>query len=396
MYLGFFDITNMAFKFNLGSSNLNTTSGELQNASNIALANISKEWRENGNYTITIPEGYDGIGSVVAKVNVPTTINNQKKTVTYTANGSFTVSPDALYSGLSGVDIKVDVKNNLQAKTVKKLNEVVEPDSGYNGLSKVTVNVPVESKSATITQNGAYQYTPSTGKEALSKVDVNVNVQPKLEQKTITANGTYTPSAGKDGFSKVIVNCEEAGELEEKTITENGIYTPSEGKDGFSKVTVDVPGDDYYVVSKMLVAETNGEIVMLPPNVPGYSHTFFDKLIVRTRVEANNENKVIRENGIYVPSAGYDGFGKIVVEVDGYPNVEAKTVTFDKPGDYIVNPTGSFTSMNQVFVDVDIPKVTITELNSQGVRGESYEVPLNKILGGEFTSSDGKKFKIEW
>lgn len=393
----------MGLKFTTPKSTKNTLTGNYDNQSDVKLAPQNKTFTENGTYNLTIPEGFDGIDESVIKVQVPSEVNNQTVNETITANGTYHYTPDASHSGLDAANITVSVSPKLQEKYSHSLNEVITPDAGKDGLSKVTVEVPVETKNVTYSANGSYTIEPSADKKAITKVIVNVDTEdaPELEEKTITENGVYEPSAGKDGFSKVTVDVAGSGELEELVANENNhTYTPSEGKDGFSKVRVEVPNEDnYYVVSQAVVADVNGTTISVPPVVPGYDAVYFDKLIVKCQVQANNEPpKLITTNGTYMPANGYDGFGKIVVDVDdsqylAYPVAKQYT----KVGDYTITVDQSEgTAISQVDVDVDIAKVIVTEIAENGVRGESYEVPMNKMLGGEFTTADGKKFKIEW
>lgn len=391
----------MGLQFQTPKSAKNLLSGNLDNQSDIKLAPLNKTYTENGTFNLTIPEGFDGIDESVIKIQVPSEVNNQTKERVFTANGNYVIEPDATFSGLDKAKVTVSVLPKLQEKASHKLVETLLPDVGFDGLSKVVVSVPVESVSKTYSANGTYVIEPSEGKEALSKVTVKVDCEeaPELEELDVTENGVYEPAAGKDGFSKVTVNVEGAGELEEITATENfTTYRPSAGKVGFSKVYVDVPSD-YYVVSKALITDINGESILLPPNVPGYSKCYFDKVIVRANVRPHNEpTKLITANGTYTPAAGYDGFNKIVVDVDDsqYSTyIESKKYT--KPGDYTIEANQSEGSaISQVDIDIDIPTVKITEVSENGVRGASYQVPMNKIMGGEFTDSTGKRFYIEW
>lgn len=388
----------MAFKFNTPKNALNLTSGELQNISAIKLADLAEEYRVNGNYTVSVPEGFDGIGNVAVTVNVPTTLNNQTKSQVISTNGTFSIKPDAAYSGLDEAKVTVNVLPKLQEKSTTLLNAVITPDADKDGLSKVTVAVPVEQRSATITANGSYEYTPSASARAIEKMAVTVDVQPKVEERRFTANGTYTPTVGKDGISKVIVDVDDAPELEEKTITENGVYEPSEGKDGFSKVVVDVEGsDNAYIMSYLFSTENNGDAIIVPPHVPGYEHTYIDKVIVRTNVPGMNAPaKMIQVNGTYNVPAGYSGWGKIVVDVDDSQYLaQEKTLNIDKIGNYSVLPTaGEANCLSQVFVNVDIPKATISELKPNGEVISVTDVPLD-FMGGIYETADGRRFKIE-
>ena len=75
-----------------------------------------------------------------------------------------------------------------------------------------------ETKSVTVTQNGASSIVPSEGKSGIAQLNLEVNVpQQELQEKsvTITQNGTteVVPDAGYDGMSKLtaVVNVEGGG-----------------------------------------------------------------------------------------------------------------------------------------------------------------------------------------
>lgn len=393
----------MGLKFTTPKSTKNTLTGNYDNQSDVKLAPQNKTFTENGTYNLTIPEGFDGIDESVIKVQVPSEVNNQTVNETITANGTYHYTPDASHSGLDAANITVSVSPKLQEKYSHSLNEVITPDAGKDGLSKVTVEVPVETKNVTYSANGSYTIEPSADKKAITKVIVNVDTEdaPELEEKTITENGVYEPSAGKDGFSKVTVDVAGSGELEELVANENNrTYTPSEGKDGFSKVRVEVPNEDnYYVVSHMVVTDSNGIITATPDPIPGYDAVYFDKVIVNTQVQAHNEpTKYISVNGTYTPRANYSGFNKIIVNVDD-SQYEAyqEAVEYTKPGNYTVSAeSAKGSALSQVDIVIDIPKVKVTEIKENGVRGTSYDVAMDQLAGGEFTTIDGRKFKIEW
>ena len=109
--------------------------------------------------------------------------------------------------------------------------------------------------------------------DALEQFDVVVEQsEVNLEPLTITENGVYTPQGSATGFSKV-----EANVLPKSTdivITENGEYNPNDYEvDAFSKVGVDV--------------------------------------------KPKLEDLTATDNGTYTPSEGFDGFGKVNVDLKG-------------------------------------------------------------------------------
>ena len=87
-----------------------------------------------------------------------------------------------------------------------------------NMVNAVMHEASQETKTVTVTQNGASSVVPSEGKSGISQLNLNVNVpQSELQEKsvTITQNGTteVVPDAGYDGMSKLtaVVNVEGGG-----------------------------------------------------------------------------------------------------------------------------------------------------------------------------------------
>lgn len=129
--------------------------------------------------------------------------------------------------------------------------------------------------------------------EVLNCIDVQVELQEQfdvvveqtevnLEPFEITENGTYYPQGSATGFSKV-----EANVLPKSTdivITENGEYNPNDyDVDAFSQVDVDV--------------------------------------------KPKLEEITATDNGTYTPSEGFDGFGKVNVDLRG--KVTPNTIKFN-------------------------------------------------------------------
>lgn len=85
-------------------------------------------------------------------------------------------------------------------------------------VNAVMYEASQETKSVTVTQNGASSIVPSKGKSGIAQLNLEVNVpQQELQEKsvTITQNGTteVVPDAGYDGMSKLtaVVNVEGGG-----------------------------------------------------------------------------------------------------------------------------------------------------------------------------------------
>lgn len=160
--------------------------------------------------------------------------------------------------------------------------------------------------------------------EVLNCIDVQVELQEQfdvvvektdvnLEPLAITENGTYYPQGSATGFSKV-----EANVLPKSTdivITENGEYNPNDyDVDAFVKVGVDV--------------------------------------------KPKLEDLTATDNGTYTPSEGFDGFGKVNVDLKGKVNLPSLPKISNKyindegrwEGDVFID-TSSMTKLFSTFMD---------------------------------------------
>lgn len=228
-------------------------------------------YTRNGEYTVEVPEGFDGQGNISVNVNVPNPAVVQEKELSINSNGTYTLEPDEEYEGLSKATFNVDI------------------------VPTVDITYPVS-------ENGEYEIEiPETklrdkeeGEETapVGKVKVNVSVPaPEMilsdEVVNIDANTgdepiVVTPSGDANGIGSVTINVNVPNphEVEEKevTVTENDtdvILEPSEGLEGISKATVHVAipmdeGEDVIFIDPAHLADNdrisveNGVISILP------------------------------------------------------------------------------------------------------------------------------------
>lgn len=162
---------------------------------------------ENGSYTITPDEGFDGMTEVFLNVKVPAILVDaalQEKTIVQ--NGEYT--PAAGYDGFKKIIVDVPVTGEeykSQDKTVSPSTseQVVTPDTDFDGLSSVTVgavtssideNIAAENIKAGISILGvAGSYSPE-GFTTQSKT-----VSPSTSEQKVTPDGDY------DGLDSVTV-----------------------------------------------------------------------------------------------------------------------------------------------------------------------------------------------
>ena len=127
---------------------------------------------QNGNYTITVPQGFCGISGGTLNINVPNQV--ETRNVGYVNNGNYTVTPSSGKIGISSIDIDVIVprfatnylyKNSSSNTWSKnKLEKTkIEP---YNNTTGTTVVLLIFDNSdkhfKTITVNSNTQYPLST------------------------------------------------------------------------------------------------------------------------------------------------------------------------------------------------------------------------------------------
>lgn len=282
------------------------------------ITNQDKTITQNGTYTKD--SGYDGLGTVTVALPLDsktiehngvynassdnlegfTSVNVQvpidAKPAVITRNGTYSASADNL-DGYSSVQVNYDSHN--QNKTVTTNGDVTF-DAEYDGLGTVTVALPLDSK--TIEHNGTYSASDDN-LEGFDEVTVNVPLGPK----TITRNGTYTATDDNvDGYNSVTVDYD--FHRQNKTITQNGTYTFDSGYDGLGTVEVALQ-----VGPKPTTITANGTYSSATDDLAGYSSFTVD-------VDVNNENRTFTQNGVYTPTAGYNGMYQVTVDTphEGY------------------------------------------------------------------------------
>lgn len=222
----------MALVFNTPKSALNTTSKDIQNLSSdcppcpeVNLTTADVEYTENGEYTVTPEEGYDGLTKVDITVNIPSDVKNQDKFVTPTTS-SQTITADSGYSGLGTVSVSAvtsSIDANIAAGNIKSgvtilgvtgtVTEGITPTGNINitntNSTDVTNYATAQVVDANLTAGNIKSGTTILG------VQGSYDPQPDLETKSVTytANDTYTitPTAGKDGMSSVEVTVNVSG-----------------------------------------------------------------------------------------------------------------------------------------------------------------------------------------
>lgn len=243
---------------------------------------LNVEYKENGQYSVVPPSGFDGFSSVNVTVDVDqSACNLTTSTVTITGNGEHTITPPEGYDGFT--EVIVNVENDCDdryddgvADQKAKLTSTTFTENGSysreDGWNAVQVNVDtvtpynngkqdgVDEQKAkltnlNVTQNGTYRREDGWNEVVVSVAQLDncedcrqAGIQEqksKLTSLTVTENGNYTR---EDGWNSVSVNVDtvtpynegvvdQKNRLGEITITSNGVYT---AEDGYKKVTVAV------------------------------------------------------------------------------------------------------------------------------------------------------------
>lgn len=156
---------------------------------------------------------YNGSTLLTGGINVNTTGNIQALNVQITENGERTITPPEGVDGYAPITIDTNVpipEPVLDTLNVTS-NGTYTPPSGVDGYDEVNVNVPQPTPvldDITITANGTY--TPPSGVDGYDEITVNVSQDADIQPltRTITTNGTTVINASDlnvDGFNPVTI-----------------------------------------------------------------------------------------------------------------------------------------------------------------------------------------------
>lgn len=271
-------------------------------------------------------------------------------------------------------DSKVVVEGALVSQSALSITA----DGNYDttAVKNVMVSVSHMTESLVASQNGVY----TASLYAYSRVVVNVSApEPTLESISVTSNGIYEPSEGVDGFSGVVVNVPSGTDTADATLSDgaqmrSGITAYASG----SKYTGTMPDysgsvnsgtgsiGSYGVYSGgYFIAPSTSDIV-----VPTRHKVFLSDLTIASysasSAVVNLQDILIESNGTYVADAGYDGFGNVVVDIEG-------------GGGSAVLSEGYFTSAGEYHA---------SDVDADGWSTVTIDMP-EKVLGSVTLSANG-------
>ena len=241
----------------------------------------------NGSHNVRVYE--------YANVNVDSEITLQEKSVTPTTDEQ-TVVADSGYDGLSYVNVgAIPSQYIIPSGNIEITENGTHNVKNYiNAVVNTPEPKPEQTKSVTVTANGATTVTPDSGK-VLTRVNVNTNV-PIPEgyikpsgSKTITTNGTHDVT----NYASALVSVDAPEPvLQTKTVTPTKSVqnvTPDSDYNGLSKVTVNAIPSDYIIPSGNIEITENGT-----HDVTNYASVFVDiEAAEDLSTELNNQSTLL-------------------------------------------------------------------------------------------------------
>ena len=379
-------------------------------------------------YTFTPPEGYYGFGEVTVKGDedlVPENIRAgknilgvdgafkggelQEVTVRSTFD-RFGVEPDEGYYGISKVI--VDTDPNLAARNIRKGVKMFDVEGTYGNFT---------SKSATITKNGSYNYTPDSY-DGLSEVKVTVNVPSETIENVVDANLTdlyVSPGRNDQTFNKRAATGE--GEIhgynyvkvygDDDLISDNirkgatifgvaGSYEKTEVVEGeFQEKTLVPSSFPYYVrpdsgYDALTKVTLNADSDLKSGNIKS-GVNIFGVVGDYTGEEAKMQAKTVTPESFpsYVyPDSSYDGLSEVKITAD--PNLVPSNIANGKK---IFGVTGTYESKMQAGTAISGAsdyKLALTEPGALGfnevfVKGDANLVGKNIKAGVTILNVEG-------
>lgn len=323
-------------------------------------------------------------------------IHNQD--ITVSTNGNYYPSDE--YTGFNLVRVRVP-EPVLESITINPKTTIQEitPDEGIDAFSSITVNPVTNEIDSNIKPENIVKDVTILGiTGTVEYITDNLNINPSITKQT------FNPP--HDGFGKVVVapvtsNIDEnitaenirngvtilgvTGDIIEannttRDITENGLYKVPSPYTGFSEVNVNVilnqeellispstetqtftASDIYHGFSPIIVSPVTSDIDVniLPKNIKE-NVTILG--VTGSVKELKPTTISITTNGTYTPPSAYNGFSKVVVDVDTVLNTNLNVTT-----NGIYTPSYPYTGFDTVTVDINTVNNTDITITKEGV-----------------------------
>jgi len=156
----------------------------------------------------------------------------------------------------------------------------------------------------------------------------------------------------------------ETSDLQDKVATPAEVVQvirPDNGYYGLSKVTVGAIPEEYVAPAGSLFVGANGE----------YEVKQFESILVN--VPPSLQDKTFTANGVYTPSEGFDGFGKVDVNISDAPAVLQEKKAYPATFDQSLEPDEGFDGLSKVTVKaMKLQSVTV-EKNGEVVPDHGFD-----------------------
>lgn len=302
----------------------------------------------------------------------------------------------------------------MQIQTKKKLN--------YLDETKGLIREAIEAKGQSVADSDTFRSYADKIRAIETASD------PVLENLNVTENGNYTPPDGVDGFGSVSVNVDptkitllKETEISGFEVDDELGYSMFDGNPSFA---IEI-GEKYFVTWDGVTYETtamdasavipgalfmgNGTMLGLPGNDEPFAIGFISGQVVYVAFadpaeshtvgiyesaikEIKLQDKTITENGEYTADAGFDGLGKVLVEIaSGGGSYKAKYANFTASGTSatvshylgvipdILFLVPSAPSSGKLLIAVGVSSSLIAE--NSGLKGQAGYYNSNGVVG---------------
>lgn len=317
---------------------------------------------------LTVPEGYDGYGTLtVNQIQIDTTRNTVKAT-----KEDQVIDPESgkyfKQFTVEGYDLVLQEKSVDPEEAVQE----IQPDEGYDGLSKVSVSA-IQTETKAITATKEEQVVSPTSGKYLKSVTVE-GYTPKVhpvEVAELKKGQVITTEMGYDGISQVTI---QDVKLQNKTINatkdQQVVTTDVEDAWGLEQVTVEgyVPNLQAKIVTELT---TKTGTISADDSYDGLASVTINKVRMEDRtVDPTREGQTVQKTD-------EDAFGLNSVAINPVPLDEIVTVD-PLETEQNLTPTGFG------YKGVKVTAIQIDSTNNSAAPAETDET---------YTPEEGKYFK---